>query len=1282
MRVIEPGLQQGLLPIFVRYVQITKEYDADLSTENWIPSAIVEALSRLAGLRGAQTKGNLSKNQDRLLGWTRDALTPRGFGRIQNQLVAVLKKSDVHTAASEAMEFLKEIGINRLLIVVDEIEDISDVDLEGIEDSERKPIKQDLLTVLPRVIKSEEDRQQFPDANFLLLCSRAVGDLLRQIGAIKRRTVQYTLQSNAFSDVEDFFSYLKTHSPNYADALDSYPDGLKEAAFFAADRNFGWFNVIMFRLHEIQRGRTIPTHELLRQFAETDDRVFQKDVIGTYAVDLGVDQSFVEQTMYGLLPLAIGEGEVDHDRATRLLDKTAVGNVKLFSRLREIRPPQDVRIATHLVNCGFRTESGVTMYLPGESPFNLREIMDSLMAYSQIALPAENRGHLLVSESEIEFTAQLAALSPYGEQVSQFAPYLHGLLMDPDYQVKVSESNPSVFLTPSFTFLQRFHQLNNRRHREEGFLRDNTKNTRLAEAFNNAMKMPEEREKRLLQGMANAWELESAPVAVENVSGCALPAISVMTTSAPLNLGPNGSAIIIYGAGATDIEIEQAIGKLGKQCQPIVLVLEDQEQRIDDLRERIGRTTPKVAPFVIIHNLTRQVGEFLVRLGLMGQAFSAEDLRTSHFNAMILGARQHLLQVLDKWKMDVIDQQGLVLAPLFYGSKVSGEEIEAFAKGYAAMLTGETYHNVMQKETGVFADDKEREDFKKMVNRQVDPGPKFANSPRLQLIALNGGEFVATIHRCFLTVMERCSHTGRKPTELQNYFLFDLPDDGKELNVVRDLARVMTRLGLLNSSQDEYRQVSSHALNADVKAAEDWLNARFETAVNSIRGIHHDEGARLFDIRGKEAQQRLKEAHKELDNLNLDFVGRSWKELNRETSDGMPAYEQGLRKSLGVILKVNDAVRSVYDSEADRLFKYSPEVLGEFEKHQNSPTYPLWKRVKILHGFYSDLDKRRRELIKQITAITDDVEHRVPDLPSNHPHYADQKAFPIQPLVRPLGAFKQELDFSAEKPNKTVTAGGSSFAIMTVGYKISDGKFREAFERIDNLENELTQPGKLVAGFRELLGTWEQLRSDITELETRLATITAFFDDAPQKVKREAEIELLQSELDELRDHLCNGGIREETENREARGDAILTFVKGLKEDVDKVRNAPANLRDRLQGKEALAVQSLEVRYQSKYSALIRAVAGIRSATGGDPLRWPDKRAETYGKTEVLFQSLVEQMRKEGQSYFAESSEIKFDDYVGLCDLSLKGASIDWDGEFERLVNPLKHLKLLELKLK
>lgn len=1286
-RILEPSLAQGVLPVFTRYAQVTNKFGDDLSADNWIPCAAVEALSRLAGLREHETTGSLSRNQDRLLQWTAAALKPKGFDKIKSELAEALRHSDPHVAARKAIDVFKKIGINHFLIVVDEIEDITDVEQDGLRTEERKAgaiIDQGLLTVIPRVIKSEEVRQEFPELNFLLLCSRAVGDLLKQVRAIERRTIRYDLQSNAFSDVEDFFTYLKSARPTISAVLEQYPDWMKEAAFLAADRNFGWFNVIMHKLHVNQQGKSTPTHELIRRFAETDERVFNKEAIGSYFVDLGEEKAFVEQTMYGLLPHQIGKHEIDESRAARLLGLETASRVRLFSKLREIKPPQDVRITTHLVNCGFKTEPGAVVYLPGEARFNLKEVMESLKAYSQIALPADQREHLLISEDEVEFTAQVAALSPYGEQASQFAPYLHGLLIDAPYEVKDDEGKTSLYLAPSFTFLQEFHRLNNRRHRVEGFLRDSSKNSSLINAYEKAIQDKGEREQRLLRGLANAWEVESAPIDVSAVSGCALPAVSITSKSAPLNLGPDGSAVLIYGASSTEVEIEQAIAKLAKQCQPIVLILEEQEHQVEDLRDRIQRGSPKVAPFVVIHNLTRQVAGDLVRFGLMGHsssdAFTAEDLRTSHFNSKILTARQHLEQSLRTWKMEVLDQQGLVLAPLFYGSKVGAEELEAFAKGYAAMLSGESYHSVMQKETGVFADEKEREDFKKMVARQTDPGPKFADAPRLELVQMEAGEQMAKVPRCFIKIMERCSHVPLEQSKLIDSFLFDLPEGGKSKDVIRHLTDVMSYLGLLENSGGAFRQVSPHVLDRQVKAAEDWLDARFETAANSIKAIHQSAGVDLIDIDGKKAKNRLKQAREDLGDLSLDFVGKPWEELNRETSDGMPAYEQGLRKSLAVVVKVRDSVCSVFDTEADRLFKYSPDYLSEFEKHQSSPNYPLWKRVKILHGFYSELDKRRRELIKQIATTNDEVERRVPDV--HQGGYKDQKSFPLQPLARPLSAFHQELDFSAERPDKTVTAGGSSFAIITVGYKIRDGKFREAIERIDNIEAELTQPGKLVAGFRELLATWEQLRNDVEELETRLTAITAFFADAPRDVKDAAELDSLQSELDELRDYLCNGGIRENTEGREARGDAILSLVKGLKEDVDEVRNAPANLRDRLQGKEAQAVQSLEVRYQSDHGPLIKAATAIRMVQNKALPKWPSERSETYGKTEAEFAELVEQMRREGQEYFTGEPEVSFDDYVGLCKLALNKTTIDWDGDYERVVNPLKRLKLLELRLK
>jgi hypothetical protein len=605
--------------------------------------------------------------------------------------------------------------------------------------------------------------------------------------------------------------------------------------------------------------------------------------------------------------------------------------------------------------------------------------------------------------------------------------------------------------------------------------------------------------------------------------------------------------------------------------------------------------------------------------------------------------------------------------------------LEAFAKGYAAMLAGKSFHDIVQRGSGVFTDEAEQDRFQRMVDRQVDPGPRYKDEPRLVMVAEESGARVAQVPQCLLTLMERCSHVQIKRSDLERRFLFDVADTVKPRDVLRHLTEVMHYLGLIEREGDSVRQISSHMLETQLKAAEDWLDSKFETAANAIKSIHIDEGSRLLDIRGKEARQWLKEARKDLGDLTLDFVGKTWDELNRVSSDGMPAYEQSLRKALAVIGKVQIAVRRVYDSAAERAFRYSPDVLHDFERTQSSPIYPLWKRVKILHGFYSDVDKKRRELIKQIDAALEEVERRVPNLPPPD----GQKAFPLQPIVRPLKAFKQELDFSADKPNKTVTAGGSSFAIMTVGYKICDQRYREAISRLTDLEIELTQPGKLVAGFKELLGVWEGLCKEVTGLEQRLAEIEAFFADAPAKVRADTGIEDLKAQLDDLQVGIIGGGMRLGTDNRETAGAAILSLVDGLKSDLDKVRTQPGNLADRMTGLEAQAVQSLEVAYQSKHRDLIRAWTGIRLAQQKEAQSWPQEKGATYGKTLEKFERLVEQMRSEGESYFAGETETTFGDYVGLCRQVMDRKPIDWDSpEYSRHVICLKRKKLLEYQLK
>ena len=1287
-RILTPGFEDKILPLFVRYSQVTLgRFGEELSADNWIAASIVEALQRLSTAHSSSQE--LGKNQDKLMKWTQQALKPKGWDKAQQELVKVLENGDPVQAAKDGIAVMKKFGIEHLMIVVDEIEDVGDVQRDGLPSDERQGIDQVLLTVIPRVIKSEEIRQVFPDVSFVLLCSLAVGDTLRQIRAIDRRTMRHEIQTNAFSDVQSFFEYLKTERPELADDLNAYPEGLKETAFFASDRNFGWFNVIMSHMHLNHKGSSQPVASLMRQFANKSDAIFDRDAIGTFKIDSGPHASFIEDAMYGLLPKKIGGNEVTEVLAKELLAKRNVEQKPLFARLLEVTPPQDTRIMTHLVNCGFKTEPGVTVYLPGEARFNVKEVMESIKSYSQIAIGSE--GRLLICESESEFTAQIQALSAHGEQAGRFAPYLHGLFTDPAYSVKDGDKR-SEFLAPSFSFLQEFHKLNRRRHNDEGFLRDGAKNAGLIEAFDLAKKDAAKRVKLLLQGFANAWELESAPVTVESVSECEQTTGITFTPSSnpkklnPLNLGNDGTCIFVYGSKADDAAIETDLGKIVRRgAVPIVLILEDQDQRVADLVERIQKNVPRVAPFLIVHNVTRHVADYIARMGLMGDVFANGDLRTSQFNAAILDARQHLERNLQTWQQDVAESQGFVIRPLFYGSKITDDDLAAFARGYAAMLSGKSYHDVMQRGNGIFESETQQDAFKKTAERQSDPGPKYADDPRMNLVVDESGLLVAQVPRCLLSVMERCSHVPLKRSEIEKRFLYASPESVKAKDIMRPLTDVMHHLGLIERDGEQIKQTSSHALKSRVEEATNWLSGPFDKSTQRIKRVNQREGEDLVDIQLKRAKLSLRDAANELDELDLSFVKESWLELNKATSDGMPVYEQQLVKSLAVIVRVKNAVTSVFDASANQTFQYSPDFLPEFERNHTSTNYPLWRRVKILEGFYADIDNQRKELIKQIDETIAEVDSRVPLL-SDDP-YAGQKAFPTLALSRPLAAFRQELDFGADKPNKTVTAGGSSYAIKTVGYKISDHKYQEAQQRLVEIKNELTQPGRIVAGFKELLSGWEKLGERVQSLHSRLTAVEKFFDDAPPMVKQQAGLAAIRKHFESLEYQVAKGGIRQGTEDREEAGAPIFSLVEGLKKDLDEIRAnpsfSPTAIEDGLDGLEAQSVQTLEITYQSEHSALVRAWAGVRLANGQESKQWPRQCAASYEKTRNQFEDLVATMRTEGKAYFADAGGTTFQDYVGLCEKELAGKKIDWDApEYETHITNLKKKKLLELKLR
>lgn len=1263
-RVLDANLKQGILPLFTRYIQVTKgPLGDDINVDNWIPSVTVEALSRMLSLRSHESN-KMVRNQDRVIELTLKALKAKGWDQIEKEIEEALKIDDVEEAAQAAITSLKSIGIEQLLIVVDEIEDITDVSRDGLEAEERKAIDQGLLTMLPRVIKAEEARQDFPNVNFILLCSLAVGDLLRSIRAIERRTKIHELRTNSFSDVEEFFSYLSDERPDIAKAIESYPEGLRQAVFFAANRNFGWFNVMMHYCHaNLQHGsKSVPA--LLENYAQAEGKVFELENIGEYHIPKDdPDYSEIRRSMFGLLPKAIGT-DIDSDDADRFLKKTDQGGKggKLFTELEEVAPPAPHRILAHMVRCGFDNTVGTELELRGEVRFDLELVCESLKAYATLALPKERKGNLLVCSDLNEFIAQVKTLSPYSEQADFFASHLHGFFLEEEYRYGDGTS----YIAPAFSFLTDFHRLNKVKVEEKGYLRDSAKNTQLEEAYAGLEKKPDERIDAVLRGLVNALDPEAEKQPLKGFKSIGL---RITSKRSPLNLSGAGEAFCLYASKSTDGELEDDLTKLGREpCSPVILIFEEQDVRCQELTEKLRKNVPRIASSLVFHNLRRNAADYIARFGLCGTVFEMNDFRTRFFNSVISDAQQLLQRKLDDWKRSV-DKQGLILRPLFFG-KVSPDELKAFAHGYGALITGNSYTHVCNKDNGHFKDEKELEAFKKLVDKQVSPGMKYQEKPRLELVEKTDDGETAILHPSIIAFLKFCQ-MKQEANVVETKFLYELEDLVKPKDVIRQLATILETMGLLDVNNTAYTQATKHSLESAIKSAKDWVDGPFTTAADEIKKIHAHVGSGLKKENAQEARHKLGNASTELKNLDLDFLKSSWEKLHEESGDGLPVYEQRLKLAVIAIRTLKLAVNTVYQPGLERMFRYTPESLSEYEQLEKSPHYPLWKRIKVLKGFYFELDEGRKELLKQIAKIRSEFDARI------ETNKDGDRIFPMQPLLLPLAAYEAELKFTAENPNSTISVGASSMRVNTVGFKIAQTKYNEALERLQTITTELNEPSGVVSTYRELLNKWDDVLKETRDLEKRVTAVNDFFAGTDGKAYN---LDDINECWDQLQNFVLNGEICKGTDDREYAGKTnIFELLPGLKSDMEKIADRPSYLKDLLEQTEQSPTTALQEKYDKDYAHEVRAMTKIYTLEGkGRTIMWPEAKKATFRDTEAQFKDLIDTVRKEGEDFF-RGSGMSFDDFIQICRDEEK---IDWyHDDYSEFRKILIDKKLLRLKL-
>lgn len=1299
-RLLDPGLKEGILPLFICYNQVTDDraLKDQLTIERWIPACAVKALRFLVHPPSGSTGHTSRRNQARIFDRLTQVLNAKGFEAIKAELSSALEADDSVKAANDALKVLQKLGIKQLLVIIDELEDITDVQRDGLPEDERVGIEKELLTLVARVIKREDTRLDFPQINFLLLTARSVGTFLGGIKALERRTEYVELQSNAFHDVEDYWQYIQSNRSEIWVSMKDYPDGLKEAAFFAANRNFGWFNVIMHYCHLNHRGNALPVPKLLQQFAEQDSRasrsVFNVRATSPVMIPADADKNRILEIIYGQLPQRIAPEGITESDAARLFQKRfAATGQPLFAPVVEVDAPRD-QLPKWLRDEGFRwAESGSEFVLPGQARIDLDVVLGSLASYS-IKLGKPDQQHFLVFEDLAEFTEQLRGLTPYDQEATVFAPALHRFLMQAAFRVKEAHQERR-YLAPSFSFLLRFNLLNKRGQVESGFLRDPNKDTLLHQRLNDTKNERKQYVSALLRGLAQAWEGDQ-PVETQILDDLETPALGFTAFQPPLSIGAKRRVtLLLVGPTQDDLkrlqeDLRKLAPRLDRPAHPVILVVESAPDHEQMLLKMAGSVAPALAPFLIVRSFSSTQAELLVRLGLLANTagLSLADLRTNQFIGGISVAREHLSRALKDspgcW-LERLGANGLILNPIFFRKVITASDWALLARGHSLMLQRKKSFNELLRDGDDTLTDDERDILRKRVPEQVTPPARYAGQDRLPLFREDNGEYQADVPCQLVRVLASFGSVARTPQQLEPLFLYSTSDPAPQ-EILRQICAFLENAGLLDlEAGGKYRRVSATSVKESLQRCEDWLRGPGEkdlpACIARIRSVHEKDADDNLALRTKQANDELKRVRQLVEKVSLSFLDESASDLNTPRPDiitgtDQPRFFLAFRDAVAALHEARLTIGRVYEVGpfGELLRNYSRELLLDYEANHNRPDFPLWKRAGILTGFYAELNKLKTQLLDRIATHYRAGHEELPDGPDG------KKVFPTQVLTLPLKVWQQELEFPNDNPQRTIRIGQTTLGIASLGFQIAAGNYNKAWQRACEIEAELTQPDKLVARYFECLKKWRGLQQEYNDLRRSGDQWNAFFAGTEPAVRARFQADKLASGIPKFAEFF-EGSARHGVDEVEPMV-SCFKLIDTLEQDLREESSVPYGLRTVIDHLSQGIITALTEEFKAAHQDVIGAWARIRAASNRPLENWPSKLAGSYQDTRKVFADLVAQAEAEGKAFFAEVSELKWEDYLALCRMDVQGKDISWDQPpYSTYVPALQRKRLVRLKL-
>ena len=1228
-RILEPQLQEGILPLFTDYKSVI---DEELAVETWVPKLTCDALSFL------WKRPKDLRVTPELLDDMAAVLKAKGV-ELSDLESAMERSTDWKNKLENVMDILRPKGIRHLWVIVDEVEMPGDMKKRPDYDPKDKIDIED-LELISVVIKEKRYREDHPYVNFLLLCSLGMSDTIN-IGPNRRRSELIILEPNQINDVIRYKELLEESGETV-----DYPNGTLEGAFIATNRIFGWFNKMMSSIHSSWThhkgiGKPLPVAwNLIEEYARAEARsneIFDLRILDTMPTTV---KELQYQMVFGQLPMEVGP-DLTADQAEKLMSIEAPGVGAAFASLKQIHIDSET-LANELIKPehGFkRVERPGDEFQSRYTEFSVSGVLSALCAFS---VSVTNTGDFVIYEDIEQFAEQLSTLYPResadeSKNIERAAEPLYQIFKQ--YAVKDRK-----FVGVSFRLLKGVNVKMSGESRGVAFSRDAHVNEEIDQYFDETIKSGKQRSKAICIGMAKVIDDHNLPLrqitGLDHVQHVAFESEFKSPMLEGFCVTRNGRVTAAYcdDIAQTCQELGAMLGRSGETVHPILVLMgpdgDEKGLTANTLRK------PLLSRSVVIRKLSRFEQDFLIRYSGRDKIFdTAVGALSSSTHATLGQFRDDLRSTLDSWRRE-LDTKGYLLRPIWYRKQTGAED---FYRGYQHMLaTGKTIDQVTTEIPGsIFEGNTVAYDnLKNACNKNVLPGPAF---PQGCLPILDSDPLVPVVCPAMVRMLQEMV-TQTSEQNLAKRFFFAVRDTEVKGKQENQFVEFLAAMGIVVSpSPKSYKAISKEVLEERRTVVSNWVTNTASDLIKEIKLTFPTEAGELRKGFKAQADSLLKKAEQIYNRIDITFLQSDTPDINE------------FQKLVGDVYEFENVLKQICPQEPNHEPEISETQINDYQNNYKNLSF--WEKVHLLRWLQKIFSKKHLQITKDIDEVLTDL---------GDYSAVQGKPFPITPASQPLKDIKGELD------NALTPLGGSlrkfleldDFPLALDSY-LHTREYDMALGRVNALSALASKknPKSLWQNFINLAADWKEAVIEFEKAQILWNDLYRFMKDAPSKVW--SGTTGLRQTYEDLND-LVEGGLKHLIDQY-AVTNHDLKPMERLKKEIDESSQTFRGLGRKIKNfREDIEETLMEIISDDRLQALNRLLRADKEKEWHVP-----KIQETYGTTKTELENFNLKVSENGKNRlegtgYSTNWELWVEIFIPLRDGKYKKKS-EHDANFDEL---------------